>query len=84
MPRYFFDVSDVCETVDNIGADLGDNRAAWRELVKLAGGCIAQDADNFRPTDNWRFSVRDESGQPLFTLNLCAALSGNNTAEQAA
>jgi hypothetical protein len=36
MPRYFFDMTDGKPYRDGIGQELEDDRAAWREALRVA------------------------------------------------
>lgn len=54
MPRYFFDINDVRPHRDDIGTDLADDDAAWKEAMR----CIREVEDVLTPGDRWRLTVR--------------------------
>ena len=72
MPRYFFDVDDGTTAADDIGEELPDLDAAHLEAVRLSGEIIKDHAPQFWGGRAWRFSVRDEADQVLFTLSFSA------------
>lgn len=51
MPRYFFDLHP---TLDNIGVDLPNEQAAWREAMQY----VRDMQDKLAPGDRWRLTVR--------------------------
>ena len=54
MPRYFFDMTDGKPYRDGIGQELEDDRAAWREGLR-----VARDVEDLlAPGGNWLLQVR--------------------------
>lgn len=78
MPRYFFDVRDHMELLDDTGTELRDEEAARTEAVVLAGRLLADLGRKFWDSGDWRLSVREESGRVLFVLEFSAKTSPAN------
>jgi hypothetical protein len=75
MPRYFFNVYHENEEPDEIGEQLTDLEAAWKEATVTAGQ-ILQDLDGkLQPGVDWRLEVTDEFANLLFVINVNAKLS---------
>jgi hypothetical protein len=74
MPRYFFHVYHGRHQPDDMGEELPDKHAAWREATVTAGQ-ILQDLDGKLQPDNpeWRMEVADEfQNTTLFVLHIHA------------
>jgi hypothetical protein len=75
MPRYFFHVHHDTHQRDDVGEELPDKHAAWREATVTAGQ-ILQDLDGkLRPGHDWSLEVTDEFGNRLFRLHISAERS---------
>jgi hypothetical protein len=75
MPRYFFNVYHENAEPDEIGEQLTDLDAAWKEAIVTAGQ-ILQDLDGkFQPGVDWRLEVTDEFANLLFVINVNAKLA---------
>lgn len=71
MARYFFDVIDGRTVTDAVGVDLPDLAAVRREAMRVLPE-IARDEirRNDRDVQTLAVTVRDETGQPVYTANL--------------
>ncbi|MEY9154045.1 DUF6894 family protein [Bradyrhizobium japonicum] len=68
MPRYSFNVHDVEPSIDNEGAELPDDEAAWKEATTFAGA-VCQDIDGkFRPGQEWSVEVLNEAGKTIYFI----------------
>ena len=71
MPRYFFDLYDGEDSLDDIGTVLPDRKAVRGEAVRYAGE-ILRDLDGKLSGEEWGMTVRDENDQPVMTLRFSA------------
>lgn len=72
MPRYYFHVRHDDYQPDDVGEDLPDRHAAWKEATVVAGRML-QDLDGrLRPGHDWQLEVADESNHPVFKLVIAA------------
>lgn len=78
MPRYYFDVRDHRELLDETGTELADDEAARTEAVVFAGRLLSDLGREFWDSGDWRLSVRGEGGRVLFTLEFSAKNSPAN------
>ena len=70
MPRYFFNMHGVRPSIDDVGDELRDDEAAWKEAT-LVTGEIFRDVDGrFRPEQEWSLEVTDEKRQPLYIIRI--------------
>ena len=73
MPRYHFNVEDGYSLPDEDGTDLRDLDNAKDEAVRLAGEILKNGGRHFWKTQTeWRMTVTDAGGQPVFTLRFAA------------
>jgi hypothetical protein len=70
MPRYFFNVHNVSPTIDDVGDELPDNEAAWRQATATAGEIFKDIDGSFRPGQNWTLEVTDEARKPIYTIHI--------------
>ncbi|WP_375142238.1 hypothetical protein [Bradyrhizobium sp. CCGB12] len=70
MPRYFFNVHDVQPSTDDLGEELPDDDAAWREATKFAGALLNDIDGKYRPGQEWSLEVMDEARRPLYFINI--------------
>ncbi|WP_166299020.1 DUF6894 family protein [Bradyrhizobium sp. 2S1] len=72
MPRYFFHIQHRKRNPDEIGMDLPDIDAAWKEATVTAGKYL-QDLDGtLKPSHEWRMEITDEAGNLNWVLRLLA------------
>ena len=68
MRKYFFDVQGTNPALDEVGEELPDDEAVWKQAT-LTAGEIFKDVDGkFRPGQEWRLEVSDEKRQPLYSI----------------
>ena len=70
MPRFHFNVYDGVALPDLTARDFTDLDGARTEAVRLAGELMQDGATSRRLGDNWRIEVTDDTGRPLFRLDL--------------
>ena len=67
MQRYFFNVHNVQPSTDEIGEELPNDDAAWKEATMIAGEFLKDIDGKFRPGQEWSLEVTDE-GQEAAVL----------------
>jgi hypothetical protein len=73
MPRYFFHIQyGERHLPDEIGTDLPDEAAAWKEATITAGQLLADLDGRLKPGLQWRMEVIDQAGNPICVLRLSA------------
>ena len=72
MARYFFDVINSSPFMDEEGSEFSDLDAVRTAAVTLAGEVIQDHAERFWGGEAWKFSVRDDAGNPVFTFSFSA------------
>jgi hypothetical protein len=72
MPRYFFNITHERRQIDEVGEDLPDKHAAWKEATVTAGQILQGIDGDLRPGREWRMEVTDESRNTLFVLRISA------------
>ena len=73
MPKYFFNVYNGSDTyLDEIGEDLSDRYAAWREATTSAAESLKDLDGKLKPGTEWRMEVLDESGNRIYCLTVDA------------
>lgn len=78
MPRYFFNIHDGKDILDDLGYELLDLDAAKKLSVTLSGDCLRDHALEFWTGEEWTMEVTDEHGLTLFSL-LFVAISAPST-----
>ena len=68
MPRYYFDVHHLSASIDDLGEELPDNEAAWRQATVIAGEIFKDIDGRFRPGQNWALEVTDEARKPIYLV----------------
>ncbi|MCD9112793.1 DUF6894 family protein, partial [Bradyrhizobium japonicum] len=72
MPKYFFHITHEHTEIDDVGEELPDKHAAWKEAT-IAAGQMLQDMDGkLRPGHDWRMEVTDEFQNTLYALHIQA------------
>ena len=72
MPRYFFNVYHEASEKDEIGEELPDQHAAWREATVTAGQMLQSLDGKLQPGLDWRMEVTDEFANTLYVINVSA------------
>jgi hypothetical protein len=68
MPTYFFNVPGT--SIDDAGADLPNDEAAWKEAT-VAAGAIFKDIDgSLRPGQAWELEVSTEKKSTFFRIRI--------------
>ena len=68
MPRYFFNVYHGRSEPDEVGEELPDRHAAWKEATITAGQILQGLDGKLQPSCDWRMEVTDEFANPLFVI----------------
>ena len=74
MPRYFFNVFHERSDPDEVGEELPDRHAAWKEATITAGQILQGLNGTLQPGRDWRMEVTDEFANPLFVINVSAKI----------
>ena len=72
MPRYFFDIHHDTTDIDDVGEELPDQHAAWKEATVTAGQILQGLDGKLKPGHDWRMEVLDEFRDALFVLHIAA------------
>jgi hypothetical protein len=72
MPRYFFNVRDGANLIDNDGTVLSDVAEAREQAVVAAGEAIRDMGARFWAGELWEMTVIDESGATVCALTFTA------------
>ena len=72
MPRYFFNVYHERAEPDEVGEELPDRRAAWKEATITAGQLLQSLDGKLQPGCDWRMEVMDEFANPLYVIHVSA------------
>ena len=72
MPRYFFNVFHERSDPDEVGEELPDRHAAWKEATITTGQVLQGLDGKLQPGRDWRMEVTDEFANPLFVINVSA------------
>jgi hypothetical protein len=72
MPRYYFNVYNGTPDVDDEGAELQDDEAAWQQATTTAGELFKDIDGKFRPNQEWSLEVTDERRKPIYVINISA------------
>jgi hypothetical protein len=75
MPRFYFNVYDGKDIVDDVGTDLPDVVFARREAIRYSGALLENEAECLSLGEEWRMEVLDGTGLMLFCLNFMVTAS---------
>jgi hypothetical protein len=75
MPRFYFNVYDGKDIVDDVGTDLPDAVFARREAIRYSGALLEDEAERLSLGEEWRMEVLDGTGLMLFCLNFMVTAS---------
>jgi hypothetical protein len=71
MPRYYFNVLNTSPSIiDDVGEELPDNEAAWRQATMTAGEIFKDVDGKLRPGQEWALEVTDEARSPLYSIRI--------------
>ena len=70
MPRYFFNVHKARTAIDELGDELPDDDAAWKEATKIAGELLRSLDGTFVPGQEWAVEVADAFQTPVFWVRI--------------
>ena len=68
MPTFFYRIHHASAAEAAIEVELPDTDAAWSQAVISCGEAMAELDGNFGKSDEWRMSVLDATGHPLFEI----------------
>lgn len=72
MPRYFFDIEDGRDVLDDEGDDLPDDRAARIAGLETLSEVLASRVERFWDEERLTLTVRDADRAPLVVLEVRA------------
>jgi hypothetical protein len=75
MPRFFFDVHDDIDMIDDDGVELPDADAAAREALRGARALICEQVTKGRINLSHFVKVRDEAGAHVATVSFDEAVT---------
>jgi hypothetical protein len=75
VPRYYFNVYDGRDILDDLGAELPDCTFARREAIRYSGALLEDQAKKLALGEDWRMEVTDSTGLILFVLNFTVLAS---------
>ena len=82
MPRYFFNVYHERSEPDDLGEELPDRHAAWKEATITAGQILQGLDGKLQPSRDWRMEVSDEFANPLFVSTHTGKAAGLSQARE--
>lgn len=72
MPRYFFHIIHERTEIDDVGEELRDKHAAWKEAAVTAGQMLQGIDGKLKPGRDWRMEVTDEFQNTIYVLHIQA------------
>ena len=72
MPRYFFHITHERTEIDDVGEELRDKHAAWKEATVTAGQMLQGIDGKLKPGRGWRMEVTDEFQNTIYVLHIQA------------
>jgi hypothetical protein len=60
----------VSPSTDDLGEELPDNEAAWKQATVVAGEKFKDIDGNLRPGQNWKLEVTDEARKPIYLIEI--------------
>ena len=71
MPRYYFNVLNLNPgIIDDVGEELPDKEAAWRQATITAGELFKDVDGRLRPGQEWALEVTDEVRRPIYLIRI--------------
>jgi hypothetical protein len=68
--KVLFHVRNIPPTRDEVGEELLNDEAAWREATILAGEIFRDLDGRIRPDQEWAIQGTDQAGIPLFQISI--------------
>ncbi len=81
MTRYFFNVRDGVDRIDDEGTELAGMPEARRAAMQICSELLRRDEPVFWEDPNWQLEVTDALGLVLFTVYI-SAMDSLATAEK--
>jgi hypothetical protein len=75
MPRYYFNIYDGVDILDDVGTELPDVVFARREAIRYSGAILEDEAERLSLGEEWRMEVTDGMGLMLFCLTFILTAS---------
>lgn len=75
MARFYFNVYDGKDIIDDVGTELPDAVFARREAIRYSGALLEDEAERLSLGEEWRMEVLDGTGLMLFCLNFIVTAS---------
>jgi hypothetical protein len=69
---FYFNVYNGTPDVDDEGAELQDDEAAWQQATTTAGELFKDIDGKFRPNREWSLEVTDERRKPIYVISISA------------
>jgi hypothetical protein len=63
-------MSKTCPGTDDVGEELPNNEAAWRQATVVAGGIFKDIDGRFRPGQDWALEVTDDAQNPVYIIRI--------------
>jgi hypothetical protein len=70
MPKYYFDLEGLAPASDEVGVELPNNEAAWRDAKQFAAELLKDVGGRSRPGDGWRLTVSDANRKQLYVVHI--------------
>ena len=70
--RYYFNATGTYPGVDDIGDELPNDEAAWKEATRAAGEIFKDIDGKFRPGEEWCLEVTDDERNPIYIIQITA------------
>jgi hypothetical protein len=70
MARYFFNIRTGESVSDQVGEELPNDEAAWKEATMIAGEVFKDIDGKFRPGEEWSLEVTDERRDSLYLIRV--------------
>ena len=72
MPRYFFDVHDGANVIDDVGCECADLAAAQKIAVDAAIDLLGMSRSDIWAGEPWTLKIRDEASNIVGALSFAA------------
>jgi hypothetical protein len=70
MARYFFNIRTGESVPDQVGEELPNDEAAWKEATMIAGEVFKDINGKFKPGQEWSIEVTDERRNPVYLIKV--------------